>query len=199
MLDWSYSEIKDRSAHGTADASGLMPGTYIATAFGWRPAEALCVGDLVLTFDHGLRPITGIRRHTLWDGRGTCPDALRPVEIEPGVLPDTGRVTVLPDQGVMVESDAAENYRGDPFAVIAPRAIAGFGLANPLHTTDPIEGIVLEFAEDEVIYAQCGLLFHMPKAFDLLSDTNPDEVYKVLDADETIAVLTELYEAYLDA
>jgi len=201
MLDWSQTHSKPvRAADaGFADATGLMVGTPIATAFGWRPVEALCVGDLVLTFDHSFRPITGVRRVTLWDGEGDCPAALRPVEVQPGVLPDAGAVTVLPEQGVMVESDAAENYRGDPFAVIAPRAIAQYGLAQPVRVSGPLEVIILEFEEDEVIYGQTGLLYHIPKAFDLLSDADPSEVYKVLSADETVDVLSELFEAYLDA
>ena len=58
---------------------------------------------------------------------------------------------------------------------------------------------MLEFDEDEVIYGQNGLLFHIPRAFDLFVDVCQSNEYKVLDASETGVVLSELYEAYLDA
>ena len=37
--------------------TGLVAGTRIATAMGWRAVEAIAVGDLVLTFDNGLQPV----------------------------------------------------------------------------------------------------------------------------------------------
>jgi len=33
-------------------------------------------------------------------------------------------------QVVMVESDASENYRGDPFAVLMPRSMKAYGFVD---------------------------------------------------------------------
>lgn len=201
MFDWTNTApaANPSKAESIADTTGLLIGSQIATAFGWRAVDALAPGDLVLTFDHGFRAISSVRRVVLWDGIGTCPRALCPIDVEPGVLPDTGRVTVMPDQSVMVESDVAENYRGDPFAVLSPRAIEGYGLAHPQTPRHPIEVVVLEFAEDEVVYGDNGVLFHISKGYDLLAGDQPNSSYKVLDDAETRDILSELYEAYLDA
>ena len=175
-----------------------MIGTPIATKIGWRPVEALCLGDMVLTFDHGFREIVGMRRIVLWDGRGACPASLRPLCIDAGLLENKLPVNVLPDQGIMVESDTAENYRGDPFAVLYPRGIKAYSLAESEHVDGSIEVVVLEFADDEVIYGKDGLHYFMPKAFDLFSENEDREVYKTLNEDEVVKVLDELFEAILE-
>ena len=45
---------------------GLMAGTRVASNLGWRAIEALAVGDMVLTFDHGMQAITEVRRANMW-------------------------------------------------------------------------------------------------------------------------------------
>ena len=57
MLDWT-SETFDTPTHTPAGMvitgqSGLVSGTHVASNMGWRAVEALSLGDLVLTFDHG--------------------------------------------------------------------------------------------------------------------------------------------------
>lgn len=200
MLDWTrvYSDAAVAPNTVSSEATGIMVGTRIATTFGWRPIEGLCVGDMVLTFDHGFRPITGMSRVMLWDGEGQCPEPLRPLQIIAGLLENSQPKLVLPMQGVMVESDASEDCRGDPFAVLMPSAIERYGLAEKQDHCGPIEVVLLEFEDDEVIYGECGLLYFAPKHIDFLSVEQASEAsYRLLDADETLEVLDELYTVYL--
>lgn len=195
MLDWTRSvrQSAQVKSEPISEATGMLVGTRIATNFGWRNVEALCLGDMVLTFDHGFRSIIGIRRIVLWDGRDTCPMALRPVKIDAGFFENTQAVSVLPMQGIMVESDAAEDHRGDPFAVLMPSAIESYGLAGSSEPSEPIEVVILEFEDDEVIYGESGILFFASRAFDLVTEENTGPEYKVLNAQETYVVLEELH------
>ena len=197
MLDWTTQTSHD-APHlmPSVEATGILVGTAIATSFGWRPIEAICCGDMVLTFDHGFRAVTGVRRVLLWNGQGKCPAALRPVRIDANVLDNTQDVEVLPEQGIMVESDAAVDYRGDPFAVLMPRSMEAYGFADNVEPSQPIEAIVLEFEDDEVVYGQSGLHFHIPKAGDLFVEVDPALQYKVLNTEETFEVLEDLNLAH---
>ncbi|MEP5154857.1 Hint domain-containing protein [Planktotalea sp.] len=198
MLDWTKSirQTAQVKTELVSEATGILVGTRVATNVGWRDVEALCLGDSVLTFDHGFRAIVGMRRVTLWDGNGECPEALRPLRIETGFVENTRPVSLLPMQGVMVESEAAEDHRGDPFAVLMPSAIESYGLAGTSAPVEPIQVIILEFEDDEVIYGESGVLYFVPRAFDLLTEEHVGPEYKVLDAKETYDVLEELYSKF---
>jgi hypothetical protein len=197
MLDWN-TQASQSAPHlmPSVEATGILVGTSIATSFGWRPIEAICCGDMVLTFDHGFRSVVGVRRVLLWDGRGECPKALRPIRIDANLLDNTQDVDVLPEQGIMVESDAAVDYRGDPFAVLMPRSMEAYGFADIVEQSLPIEAVVLEFEDDEVVYGQSGLRFHIPKAGDLFVEVDPALQYKVLNTEETFELLEDLNAAH---
>lgn len=196
MLDWSQTKTACArpSDDFSAEATGIMSGTPIATEFGWRSVDALSVGDSVLTFDHGFRKLVGLRRTVLWDGLGHCPDAILPISIAANVLDNHQVAEVLPDQGIMVESDAAEDYRGDPFAVLRAAAVASFGLAERMRPQGPIEAVILEFEEDEVVHGRSGLLYFVPRAYDFFDEIPQGESYKILNAAETSDVLEEIWE-----
>lgn len=196
MLDWSLTNrMFNRPTAGcNTEITGLIAGTQIATKFGWRPVEALCAGDLVLTFDHGFRPIKALGRTVVWDGKGTCPEAACPIRIEAGLLENEQAFDVLPDQGVMVESDAAESHRGDPFAVICARALEKGDLAERTAPQERIEAIVLEFDEDEVIYGRGGIHYFAAKPYDFLDAGPQGPSYKILDPNEIMAVVDEIWE-----
>ena len=95
-------------ASGIADglADGLVAGTLVATLKGWRPVETINVGDLVLTFDRGLMPVRSITKGVHWDRPSSCPRPLLPLLVPKGVLGNNAVMTVLPEQSLMIESDA---------------------------------------------------------------------------------------------
>jgi hypothetical protein len=141
---------------------GLMAGTRVASNLGWRAIDALAVGDKVLTFDHGMQAITEVRRAHMWLDAPETAQALWPVVIPQGALGNREELVLLPDQGVMIESDAAQDMHGDPFAIVTAHCLVGLrgiGRRQPMHR---VELIAVYFAHDEVIYAEGGALIHCP-------------------------------------
>lgn len=139
-------------------ASGLTAGTMIATAMGWRPVEAIAAGDLVLTFDRGLQPVKAVRRTVSWIDPARVPQAMWPLFVPAGAVGNANPMVLLPDQPVMLESDAAETVWGDPFTLIAAADLVGFRGIHRIVPQAPVETVTLEFAHDEVVFAQQGAL-----------------------------------------
>ena len=146
--------------------SGIMSNMKIATAQGWREASRLRVGDRILTFDHGFQPVRDIQRDTLRVAEGST---LRPVVVPLGALGNRTELHLMPDQGILVESDAVQDVLDDPFVVIPAHTLCGF---RGIRLDDPDAEIgvtTLAFAEDQVIYVEGGLLAHCPHPRDLLA------------------------------
>ncbi len=141
---------------------GLMAGTRVASNLGWRAIEALAVGDKVLTFDHGMQEITQIRRAHLWLEDCHASTMIWPVVIPEGALGNREELVLLPDQGVMVESDAAQDAHGDPFAILTAHSLVGWRGIRRRQPRQRVELVAVYFAHDEVIYAEGGALIHCP-------------------------------------
>ena len=143
---------------------GLMAGTRIGTSMGWRAVEALAPGDLVLTFDNSLQPLVEVRRETFWLSDAAMGDTAL-VVVPAGAMGNSVDVTLLPDQGVLIESEAACDAYGDPFAVLRAKVLEGFRGIERARPQPKMEVITLVFANDEVVYAEGGILLHCPRVF----------------------------------
>lgn len=141
---------------------GLMAGTRVASMMGWRGVESLAKGDLVLTFDNGMKEIVDIRRVTICLDAPQTEKALWPVIVPAEALGNKEALTLLPDQGVMLECEAASDLYGDPFAVVVAQALEGVRGIHRAPPTKRIELISVVFAEDQVIYAEGGALILCP-------------------------------------
>jgi len=143
-------------------ASGILSGTLVATHMGWRPVEAIAIGDRVMTFDDDLQLVTGVTRTTLWSQPSFCPPAHWPLEVPAGAVGNRDVLYVLPDQAIVVESDLAEQMFGDPFALVPAMALVGFRGIRRAEPASQIEVITLEFEKNQVIFANHGALVHCP-------------------------------------
>lgn len=141
---------------------GLMAGTTVASNLGWRPIEALTAGDSVLTFDNGMQVITEVRRMSFWTDAPDTNPALWPVIVPAGAMDNRQELTLLADQGVLVESDAAADMYGDPFAVIPAYTLDGIRGIFRKAPAEKIELIAVYFEAEQVIYAEGGALVHCP-------------------------------------
>ena len=150
-------------------AHGLTAGTRVGTAMGWRAVDALAAGDMVLTFDHGLQPLVDVRREVLCLS-DTNLTGNQMVFIPAGAMGNSIDVELTPDQGVLVETEAACDAYGDPFAIVKAKALCGFrGIARHAPRTN-LEIITLVFAQAQVIYAEGGVLVHCPRTQVQLDD-----------------------------
>lgn len=136
--------------------TGLVAGTRIATAMGWRAVEAIAVGDLVLTFDNGLQPVVAVTRTPVATPLRPSSQTM-PVVVPAGALGNATAMTLMAEQPVVVESDAAEDLFGDPFAVLKARDLVGYaGIVQDVAQVHDV--LTLHFAEDQVLHADGGAL-----------------------------------------
>lgn len=165
-----------------AQTHGLLAGTRVASNLGWRAVDKIAVGDEVLTFDNAMQRVAEVHRSVIWPQARATPAQLWPVVVPQGAMGNRCEITLLPDQGVMVDCDAAQDMQGDPFAVVPAQALEGLHGIHRQPVETPVELITLFFQSEEVIYAEGGLLVHCPRTFvsldDMLAPATP--VYDVL-------------------
>lgn len=167
---------------GTGMASGLVSGTQVATNIGWRIAEAIAPGDHVLTFDGGMQIVRRITRSVLWSSPTNCPEHLWPLSVPAGALGNKNEITLLPEQNLMIESDAAEEIFGDPFAMLPAAALNGFRGISRVKPHKEIVVYTLHFDQEQVVFACSGALFHCPSV----------DQGSLLDMDQTTSVYAAL-------
>jgi hypothetical protein len=177
---------------------GIVRGTLVAADTGWRAVEELAVGDRVQTFDNGMQPIVEIRRELLRTGQVSSSDHPWRVVLPAGALKGTSEITLLPQQGVLLESESACDAMGDPLAVVPAQVLVGISgiRAQPIRET--LQAYRLIFASEEVVYADGGLLLHCPAAAlpAQMKVANPP-LYDVKTLAEAQAMLTDLDIAQL--
>lgn len=176
--------------------SGLVDGTRVSTSKGWTLVQELKPGDHVSTFDHGDQQIVEMQRETLYQAQQMLKPEEYPVHLPEGTLQNETALWLMPDQGVMVECDYAADSMGDPFAIIPAQAMVGFcGITQrmpPLH----LRRTTLIFDQDEVIYADGGVLAHCPAPRRILLEGAriSDGLYQVLDLDVSRQLVAKMAE-----
>lgn len=161
LIDWgtiSYSDPESGTAtlsDGTTVAFSnieniiicFTEGTMILTPYGERPIETLQPGDLVLTRDHGPRPLRWIGAS---DVQGT--GLLAPVRFEPGSLGNDRALLVSPQHRMLHESSLAMLYFDSPEVMIPAKHLIN-GLSIRQVDCAKVRYIHLLFDRHEVIWA----------------------------------------------
>jgi hypothetical protein len=161
---WPSEQTVSTAGRGDfgALAEGLIAGTTVATDLGWLPVETLRAGDRVVTFDNGMRPIKAVRISKLWTAEQDAPRAIWPLEVPARVLGNRTDMLLLPEQAVLIESDAAEELYGDPFTMVAAGTLEGYRGITRVPPMRELTVVTLEFEGDEVVYANGTTLVHCP-------------------------------------
>jgi hypothetical protein len=177
MRDWT-----DSGESGAVLTEGILGGTPIATAQGWRLVETLLPGERVLTFEAGMQPLASARRACV--SAADVPPVFWPLRVPPGALDNRGELLLLPEQKILIESDAAEALLGDPFAMIPAAALEGWRGIARTRPADASLVMSLGFAEDQIIYASRAALLACPgelspwaPLFDLMEDRAEQAAY----------------------
>lgn len=163
--------------------SGFFGDTCVASNLGWRAVDALSVGDMVLTFDHGMQMIVDLQRETLLAPEHMLPSARNPIMVPEGAMNNRKDMWLMPEQGMLVESDAATDVLGDPFAVVPARALKGLRGIRSVAAGDRLDITTLAFAQDEVVYIEGGMLAFCPRPRCIFTEATQgtDGLYDVLD------------------
>ncbi|MDE3028067.1 MAG: Hint domain-containing protein [Paracoccaceae bacterium] len=165
----------------STSAEGIVSGTVIGTALGWRCVEAIAVGDLVLTFDNGLVPVTRVRRERSGAGLGRVPRHLWPLLVPAGTIGNREALTLLPEQHVMIEADLLEELYGDPFALLPALALEGWRGVEALWPPEGLDPVTLSFAQTHLVYAAGGsLLLCPPTNLGSLTEAEPADAIRRL-------------------
>lgn len=192
MFGWMNDKTTDAPAapeasFGFSDVlitghAGFLSGMHVATALGWRAVQDLRVGDLVLSFDHGLQPVVDIQREIRLPSETGFPDDLRLVLVPRGALDNGAEIWLMPDQGLLVESDTLLDVMDQPFAVVPAQALKGFRGIRAEVPAEPLRITTLAFCNDEVIYVEGGLSGYCPRPRSLLMDDpgSVGDLYQVL-------------------
>jgi len=163
---WASHAVPAAQAHGRNDfgtiAEGIVAQTLVASELGWVRADRLQVGDRVMTFDNGLQPLRGVRHSTLWTAESCAPSAVWPLLVPMGALGNQQDLLLMPEQAVLLESDAADEMFGDPFTLVVAGALAGWRGITRVPPAREVRVVQLDFATEEIIYAQGTTLIHCP-------------------------------------
>ena len=192
MFDWITKRKASPVLSGTdtefplvsTGQGGFLAGTHVASNLGWRLVEALSVGDRVLTFDHGMQEIIELHRETILMTDDILMDPQCPIYVPQDALHNRVPMWVMPDQGILVESDLAMDAQGDPFAIVPACALEGYRGIHRAPTGQVLELVMPRFAQDEVIYLEAGLLgFSATPTSVLDSAGSSDGLYRILPQD----------------
>lgn len=201
MFDWITKRKTAPVASGLGPAlplvstgqGGLLAGTHVASNLGWRLVEALCVGDRVLTFDHGMQEITELHRETMQMSEDILMDPSCPMFVPQDALHNRVPLWVMPDQGILVESDLAEDAQGDPFVVVPACALEGYRGIHRAAAGQHLQLVMPRFGQDQVIYLEAGLLAFSATPFSILETSGPrDGLYRVLQQDAARDLITDM-------
>jgi hypothetical protein len=140
------------AADNSALSQGIFGPTLIDSETGWRPAHSLRIGDRVHTLDGGLQRIAALSRRIVSVGE-------RAIKVSGGYFDADDDVLLLPTQGILLQT---MNLMTAPYARLQARALANcLGAAHAI-APSRAEIVTPIFAEEEVIWAQSGLLLLCP-------------------------------------
>ena len=134
-------------------AGGMVAGTMVATADGWRAAGSLTPGMQVETWDGGLCEVASvIRQHLLPE-----PD-VRIIRVPGGSFWCCSDLWLATDQTLLLVSPLVEQLLGVGGALIRAGDLAGYGGVCAFAITMPVTMISLAFARPEFAYVNTGFI-----------------------------------------
>ena len=144
--------------------TGFVTGTLVETSLGWRAVETVMTGDAVQTYG-GLRAVLRVRRGLVEPGNAlTYPEGL--LLVPGGALNNCSAFYLLPDQHLLLETIYAEEVFGDAATLVPAAALEGFRGITAVRPRGLIEVYTLVLAEEDVVFANTGVLFHCPSITD---------------------------------
>lgn len=135
-----------------APQTGLIAGTQVETATGWRDVADLRSGDLVQTVDGGLRPVRALSRQWITPARG---ESL--VLLPGGAFGNCADVLLRPAQNLLIALEEEDALPDALFALVPAAGLVGPGGAVRIAPQAPLEVICPVFDEAEAIWAATGL------------------------------------------
>ncbi|APX17412.1 Hint domain-containing protein [Phaeobacter sp. HS012] len=155
---------------------GLLPHVMVETDRGFVQARNVKPGDKIYTLDGGAQEVTGVKH--------AVPRLTSLVHVPAGALGNDDDLMLPADQKVGLELAAVERLFDVPTAITKVVSLIGYnGISAAM--PEKMARIYLSFAEEEMIWAECGMLVHV--AGDTSSED--DGAFRMLTLTETRQIL----------
>lgn len=152
---------RPRASAAAPVLTGLVAGTRVETEAGWVPVEKLTDGLRVHTLDGGLARILGIDRRRLWpETQGAL------VHVPGGVFDICSDAMLLPGQHILIDTLGDDSYGQAPYLMVPAVALAVHPRVHREMPDLTVDIITPLFAEEEVIFANSGMMLHCPSMID---------------------------------
>ncbi len=160
-------------------------GTLIRTDQGLRPVEALSVGDLVQTLDHGLQPLRWVGHRHLDAATLAVKPNLRPIRIKAGALGENTPerdLIVSPQHRILLKSKVAIRMFATQEILVSAKqllAVDGIDIADDV---DQVAYHHILCDSHEIIYADGALaetLYTGPEAMKAMSAAARQEIAQI--------------------
>lgn len=168
---------------GIPDIICFTSGTLIRTECGERPVESLSAGDMVVTPDHGVRPIRWIGRRKLSSDALQTNPKFRPIMITAGSLgADLPRrnLRVSPQHRMLISSRITERMFGQQEVLVAANKLCVLPGIYVDEDVPDVEYFHILFDKHEIIYAEGSAtesLYPGPQALKSLTEAARAEVF----------------------
>ena len=182
-----------RATQALAVTTGIVAGTLVETATGWQDVARLRIGDAVQTLDGGLSRILGLDRRIL------RPEPETSLILIPGGCHDAcSDILLMPGQHVLKDTLDDPTCHGAPFVLLPAFAMTIDSYVTRHFPDAEVEVITPLFADEEVIFANSGVLLHCPGVIDGAGKPPLESFFPRLDSLDARAFLTRR-AARLDA
>jgi len=177
------------------NVDGLIAGTRVETATGWRDIAMLASGDQVYTYDGGLRRVEKVERcYFELSDPASAHDFL--VHIPGGVLDTCSPVQVLASQDILLESPVLDDLLGVSAGLAKASDLIGLAGISPRRPTGILQSVRPLFGDEEIIWANTGLMCHLPAAgtgAGVVQDTDATGFFTRLSRGQTRAAACEMF------
>ena len=155
---------------------GIVAGTLVEGECGWVAAESLRIGDRLQTLDGGLARIHGLDRRVLAAQAETSL-----IHVPGGFYDACHDLWLVPGQHVLIDTvqDADQTA---PYVLVPAIALTCDQAIRHSFPGVAIEVITPLFADEEVIFANSGVLLHCPSVIDGAGRYPDDSFFPRLDA-----------------
>ncbi|NEX44805.1 Hint domain-containing protein [Pseudotabrizicola algicola] len=167
-------------------------GTRITTMGGTCAVEDLSVGDYVLTYDHGYRPIRWIGSRLLSSREVVANDLLRPIVIRAGALgyglPERD-LTLSRQHRILVKSRVAERMFGQREMLVPAKDLRGLAGVDTAENVQSVEYWHILFDDHEVILSENApteSFFFGPQARGMISAEAYEEIESLFPGMESV-------------
>ncbi len=149
---------------------GLLPHALVETENGFRQARQLKAGDMVYTFDGGCQEVVAVKH--------SVPRLTPMMHVPAGALGNDRDMDLPSDQVIALDEETAEQLFDVPVVLAKLVSLAGFNGITPA-MPQRLARIHVSFAEEELIWSECGMLLHVP------DDSTDDSAFWKLSLTET--------------